>query len=93
MAHLIWGLAMGNLGRACRPGLRVHMLLPPLAVVHPECPLDSIVFPGNGHCYWLGAEKAEWLEAQRHCKEYGSGDLAFVSSPEIQSFLVSQVTR
>ncbi|XP_066496885.1 polycystin-1 isoform X2 [Tiliqua scincoides] len=65
----------------------------PGRVVHPVCPLDSVVFPGNGHCYWLGAEKAEWLEAQRHCKEYGNGNLAFVSSPDIQSFLVSRVTR
>uniref|UniRef100_A0A8C5RSS3 Polycystin 1, transient receptor potential channel interacting n=1 Tax=Laticauda laticaudata TaxID=8630 RepID=A0A8C5RSS3_LATLA len=63
------------------------------AVVVPGCPLDSVVFPGNRHCYWLGAEKAEWLEAQRLCQEHGSGSLAFVSSPEIQNFLVSSVTR
>uniref|UniRef100_A0A670JHV8 Polycystin 1, transient receptor potential channel interacting n=1 Tax=Podarcis muralis TaxID=64176 RepID=A0A670JHV8_PODMU len=61
--------------------------------VQPVCPLDSVVFPGNSHCYWLVAEKAEWLEAQQHCWEYGNGTLAFVSSPQIQSFLVSRVTR
>ncbi|XP_007438791.3 polycystin-1, partial [Python bivittatus] len=65
----------------------------PGKVILPGCPLDSVVFPGNSHCYWLGAEKAEWLEAQRLCQEHGSGDLAFVSSPEIQNFLVSSVTR
>ncbi|XP_039205638.1 polycystin-1 isoform X2 [Crotalus tigris] len=62
-------------------------------VVLPGCPSDSVVFHGNSHCYWLGAEKAEWLEAQRLCQEHGSGSLAFVSSPEIQNFLVSSVTR
>uniref|UniRef100_A0A670YAW2 Polycystin 1, transient receptor potential channel interacting n=1 Tax=Pseudonaja textilis TaxID=8673 RepID=A0A670YAW2_PSETE len=65
----------------------------PGRVVIPGCPSDSVVFPGNRHCYWLGAEKAEWLEAQRLCQEHGSGSLAFVSSPEIQNFLVSSVTR
>ncbi|XP_063170897.1 polycystin-1 [Candoia aspera] len=65
----------------------------PGKAILPGCPLDSVVFPGNNHCYWLGAEKAEWLEAQRLCQEHGSGDLAFVSSPEIQNFLVSSVTR
>ncbi|XP_042293955.1 polycystin-1 [Sceloporus undulatus] len=62
-------------------------------VVYPACPVDSFAFPGNSHCYWLVAEKAEWKEAQRHCQKYGNGDLAFVSSPEIQNFLVSHVTR
>ncbi|XP_044308534.1 polycystin-1 isoform X2 [Varanus komodoensis] len=65
----------------------------PGKAVHPTCPADGVVFPGNSHCYWLGAEKAEWQEAQRHCRELGGGALAFVSSPEIQSFLVSHVTR
>lgn len=74
-------------------GLKVYAWLLPTAVVHPECPLESVIFSGNGHCYWLGSEKAEWLEAQKHCKEYGNGNLAFVSSPDIQSFLVSRVTR
>ncbi|NWR90348.1 PKD1 protein, partial [Furnarius figulus] len=61
--------------------------------VHPMCPPDGLVFPGNNHCYQLVVEKAEWLEAQRHCQEHGNGDLAFVSSPEIQSFLVAHVIR
>ncbi|XP_067162069.1 polycystin-1 [Apteryx mantelli] len=61
--------------------------------VHPMCPLDGLVFPGNNHCYQLVVEKAEWLEAQQHCQEHGNGDLAFVSSPEIQSFLVAHVIR
>uniref|UniRef100_A0A8B9P7V4 Polycystin 1, transient receptor potential channel interacting n=1 Tax=Apteryx owenii TaxID=8824 RepID=A0A8B9P7V4_APTOW len=61
--------------------------------VHPMCPLDGLVFPGNNHCYQLVVEKAEWLEAQQHCQEHGNGELAFVSSPEIQSFLVAHVIR
>uniref|UniRef100_A0A8D0H915 Polycystin 1, transient receptor potential channel interacting n=1 Tax=Sphenodon punctatus TaxID=8508 RepID=A0A8D0H915_SPHPU len=65
----------------------------PDEVVHPMCPTDGVVFLGNNHCYQLVAEKAGWLEAQQRCQEYGNGDLAFVSSPEIQSFLVSRVTR
>ncbi|NXA38308.1 PKD1 protein, partial [Eudromia elegans] len=61
--------------------------------VDPLCPADSLVFPGNNHCYQLVVEKAEWLEAQQHCREHGDGELAFVSSPEIQSFLVARVIR
>ncbi|NWJ08704.1 PKD1 protein, partial [Crypturellus undulatus] len=61
--------------------------------VHPLCPPGGLVFPGNNHCYQLVVEKAEWLEAQRHCQEHGDGELAFVSSPEIQSFLVARVIR
>ncbi|XP_064529477.1 polycystin-1 isoform X2 [Pseudopipra pipra] len=61
--------------------------------VHPMCPPDGLVFPGNNHCYQLVVEKAEWLEAQRHCQEHDNGELAFVSSPEIQSFLVARVIR
>ncbi|XP_027753038.1 polycystin-1 isoform X2 [Empidonax traillii] len=65
----------------------------PGRAVHPMCPSDGLVFPGNNHCYQLVVEKAEWLEAQRHCQEHGNGELAFVSSPEIQSFLVAHVIR
>ncbi|NWU09198.1 PKD1 protein, partial [Cephalopterus ornatus] len=65
----------------------------PGRAVHPMCPPDGLVFPGNNHCYQLVVEKAEWLEAQRHCQEHGNGELAFVSSPEIQSFLVAHVIR
>uniref|UniRef100_A0A8D0FRZ2 Polycystin 1, transient receptor potential channel interacting n=1 Tax=Strix occidentalis caurina TaxID=311401 RepID=A0A8D0FRZ2_STROC len=61
--------------------------------VHPLCPPDGLVFLGNNHCYQLVVEKAEWLEAQQHCQEHGNGELAFVSSPEIQSFLVAHVIR
>nr|XP_031362035.1 polycystin-1 [Lonchura striata domestica] len=64
-----------------------------LGRVHPMCPPEGLVFPGNNHCYQLVVEKAEWLEAQRHCQELGNGDLAFVSSPDIQSFLVAHVIR
>ncbi|XP_072455619.1 polycystin-1 isoform X2 [Notamacropus eugenii] len=65
----------------------------PARVVHPLCPSDTEIFPGNGHCYRLVVEKASWLQAQRHCQAWGRGDLAIVGSPEIQHFLVSQVTR
>jgi len=68
-------------------------ILLPRAAVHPMCPHDGLVFPGNNHCYQLVVEKAEWLEAQQHCQEHGNGELAFVSSPEIQSFLVTHVIR
>ncbi|KAM7038825.1 polycystin-1 [Acridotheres tristis] len=61
--------------------------------VHPMCPPEGLVFPGNNHCYQLVVEKAEWLEAQWHCQELGNGDLAFVSSPDIQNFLVAHVIR
>uniref|UniRef100_A0A8V5G5U3 Uncharacterized protein n=1 Tax=Melopsittacus undulatus TaxID=13146 RepID=A0A8V5G5U3_MELUD len=61
--------------------------------VHPMCPTDGLVFPGNNHCYQLVVEKATWLEAQQHCQEHGNGELASVSSPEIQSFLVAHVIR
>lgn len=57
------------------------------------CPPDGLVFPGNNHCYQLVVEKAEWLEAQQHCQEHDNGELAFVSSPEIQNFLVAHVIR
>lgn len=57
------------------------------------CPPDGLVFPGNNHCYQLVVEKAEWLEAQQHCQKHGNGELAFVSSPEIQSFFVAHVIR
>ncbi|XP_031801695.1 polycystin-1 isoform X1 [Sarcophilus harrisii] len=65
----------------------------PARVVHPLCPSNTDIFPGNGHCYRLVVEKASWLQAQRHCQAWGGGDLAIVGSPEIQHFLVSQVTR
>uniref|UniRef100_A0A4X2KWQ0 Polycystin 1, transient receptor potential channel interacting n=1 Tax=Vombatus ursinus TaxID=29139 RepID=A0A4X2KWQ0_VOMUR len=65
----------------------------PAQVVHPLCPSSTEIFPGNGHCYRLVVEKASWLQAQRHCQAWGGGDLAIVGSPEIQHFLVSQVTR
>ncbi|EMP36912.1 Polycystin-1 [Chelonia mydas] len=65
----------------------------PGKVIHPMCPSDGLVFPGNNHCYQLVVEKAQWLEAQQHCQVHGDGELAFVSSPEIKSFLVSHVTR
>ncbi|XP_039346814.1 polycystin-1 isoform X1 [Mauremys reevesii] len=65
----------------------------PGKVVHPMCPSDGLVFPGNNHCYQLVVEKAQWLEAQQHCQVHGDGELAFVSSPEMKSFLVSHVIR
>uniref|UniRef100_K7FII1 Polycystin 1, transient receptor potential channel interacting n=1 Tax=Pelodiscus sinensis TaxID=13735 RepID=K7FII1_PELSI len=62
-------------------------------VVHPMCPPDGLVFPGNRHCYRLVVEKAPWLEAQQHCQDRGDGALASVSSPEIQRFLVAHIIR
>lgn len=63
------------------------------AVVHPLCPSDTVIFPGNGHCYRLVAEKAAWLQAQEQCRAWAGAALAMVDSPAIQHFLVSQVTR
>ncbi|XP_076998268.1 polycystin-1 isoform X2 [Tamandua tetradactyla] len=65
----------------------------PAQVVHPLCPLDTEVFPGNGHCYRLVAEKAAWLQAQEQCRAWAGAALAMVDSPAVQHFLVSQVTR
>ncbi|XP_021106967.1 polycystin-1 isoform X8 [Heterocephalus glaber] len=65
----------------------------PVQVVHPLCPSDTEIFPGNGHCYRLVAEKAPWLQAQEQCRAWAGAALAMVDSPAIQHFLVSQVTR
>lgn len=62
-------------------------------VVHPLCPSDTKIFPDNGHCYRLVAEKAPWLQAQEHCRTWAGAALAMVDSPAIQRFLVSKVTR
>lgn len=62
-------------------------------VVHPLCPSDTVIFPGNGHCYRLVAEKAAWLQAQEQCQAWAGAALAMVDSPAVQRFLVSQVTR
>nr|XP_045017588.1 polycystin-1 isoform X2 [Jaculus jaculus] len=65
----------------------------PTQVVHPFCHADTEIFPGNGHCYRLVAEKAPWLQAQEQCGTWAGAALAMVDSPAIQHFLVSQVTR
>lgn len=65
----------------------------PAQVVHPLCPSDTEIFPGNGHCYRLVAEKAPWLQAQEQCRTWAGAALAMVDSPAIQHFLVSKVTR
>ncbi|NXU35698.1 PKD1 protein, partial [Drymodes brunneopygia] len=84
----------GGTGLAVLYGITAEMGRGELGrAVHPMCPPEGLVFPGNNHCYQLVVEKAEWLEAQRHCQELGNGDLAFVSSPDIQSFLVAHVIR
>ncbi|XP_019504061.1 PREDICTED: polycystin-1 isoform X1 [Hipposideros armiger] len=62
-------------------------------VVHPLCPSDTEVFPGNGHCYRLVAEKVAWLQAQEQCRAWAGAALAMVDSPAVQHFLVSRVTR
>lgn len=62
-------------------------------MVHPLCPSDTEIFPGNGHCYRLVAEKAAWLQAQEQCQTWAGAALAMVDSPAIQHFLVSRVTR
>ncbi|XP_031303446.2 polycystin-1 isoform X1 [Camelus dromedarius] len=65
----------------------------PAQVVHPLCPSDTEIFPGNGHCYRLVAEKAAWLQAQERCRAWAGAALAMVDSPAVQHFLVSRVTR
>ncbi|XP_047569926.1 polycystin-1 isoform X2 [Lutra lutra] len=65
----------------------------PARVVHPLCPPDTVIFPDNGHCYRLVAEKAAWLQAQERCRAWAGAALAMVDSPAVQRFLVSQVTR
>ncbi|XP_073504485.1 polycystin-1 isoform X2 [Phyllobates terribilis] len=61
--------------------------------VSPACPLGSLVFPDNNHCYQLVSEKADWFEAQKICQDLGNGDMAIVSSLELQIFLENRVTR
>ncbi|XP_058142615.1 polycystin-1 isoform X2 [Dasypus novemcinctus] len=65
----------------------------PARVVHPLCPSDTEIFPGNGRCYRLVAEKAAWQQAQEQCGAWAGAALAMVDSPAVQQFLVSQVTR
>lgn len=62
-------------------------------MVHPLCPSDTEIFPGNGHCYRLVVEKAAWLQAQEQCRAWAGAALAMVDSPAVQRFLVSRVTR
>ena len=63
------------------------------SVVHPLCPSDTEIFPGNGRCYRLVVEKAAWLQAQEQCRAWAGAALAMVDSPAVQHFLVSRVTR
>ncbi|XP_055265171.1 polycystin-1 isoform X2 [Moschus berezovskii] len=65
----------------------------PAQVVHPLCSSDTEIFPGNGHCYRLQAEKASWAQAQEQCRAWAGAALAMVDSPAVQHFLVSRVTR
>ncbi|XP_054445386.1 polycystin-1 isoform X1 [Pteronotus mesoamericanus] len=65
----------------------------PAQVVHPLCPSDTEIFPENGHCYRLVAEKAPWVQAQEQCRAWAGAALAMVDSPAVQHFLVSRVTR
>ncbi|XP_053413664.1 polycystin-1 isoform X4 [Nycticebus coucang] len=65
----------------------------PAQVVHPLCPSDTEIYPGNGHCYRLVVEKEAWLQAQEQCRIWAGAALAMVDSPALQHFLVSQVTR
>lgn len=61
--------------------------------VSPACPPGSVVYPSNNHCYQLISEKAGWFEAQKICQDWGNGgDMAVVSSLELQSFLKAHVT-
>nr|DBA19295.1 TPA: hypothetical protein GDO54_015156 [Pyxicephalus adspersus] len=60
--------------------------------VSPVCPPGSVVYPSNNHCYQLISEKAGWFEAQKTCQEWENGDMAVVSSLELQSFLKAHVT-
>nr|XP_033695516.1 polycystin-1 isoform X7 [Tursiops truncatus] len=68
-------------------------LLDSSCVVHPLCPSDTEIFPGNGRCYRLVVEKAAWLQAQEQCRAWAGAALAMVDSPAVQHFLVSHVTR
>ncbi|XP_056391560.1 polycystin-1 isoform X2 [Hyla sarda] len=61
-------------------------------IVSPACPLGSVVYPDNNNCYQLVSEKAGWYEAQKICKDLGNGDMAVVSSHELQRFLETRVT-
>ncbi|XP_063790969.1 polycystin-1 isoform X2 [Pseudophryne corroboree] len=60
--------------------------------VSPVCPVGCVVYPPNNHCYQLVSQKAAWFEAQRTCQDLGNGDMAIVSSYELQKFLETRVT-
>ncbi|XP_044160778.1 polycystin-1 isoform X2 [Bufo gargarizans] len=60
--------------------------------VSPACPPGSVVCPLNNHCYQLVVEKAGWFDAQKVCQDLGNGDMAVVSSHELQKFLETRVT-
>ncbi|KAM9305451.1 polycystin-1 [Gastrophryne carolinensis] len=60
--------------------------------VFPACPRGSVVYPENNHCYQMIKEKAGWFEAQKICQEWGNGDMAVVTSLELQHFLETRVT-
>ncbi|XP_075035423.1 polycystin-1 isoform X2 [Mixophyes fleayi] len=62
------------------------------AAVSPACPVGCVVYPHNNHCYQLVSKKAAWFEAQKTCQDLGNGDMAVVSSDELQKFLETQVT-
>lgn len=89
------GACPGHVGWADRLGwAHADACLCPLPpVVHPLCPSDTEIFPGNGHCYSLRAEKASWAQAQEQCRAWAGAALAMVDSPAVQHFLVSRVTR
>ncbi|XP_068100439.1 polycystin-1 isoform X2 [Hyperolius riggenbachi] len=62
------------------------------SAVSPICPPGSVVYPDNNHCYQLIPEKTGWFEAQNTCQKLGNGDMAVVSSHELQKFLETNVT-
>uniref|UniRef100_W5MXP6 Polycystin-1-like n=1 Tax=Lepisosteus oculatus TaxID=7918 RepID=W5MXP6_LEPOC len=55
--------------------------------VHSICPRGSRIHLTNMHCYWLVQTQESWQDARRTCQQTTGGDLAVVSSADIQSFL------
>ncbi|MBN3314946.1 PKD1 protein, partial [Atractosteus spatula] len=55
--------------------------------VHSICPRGSRIHLINMHCYWLVQTQESWQDARRTCQQTTGGDLAIVSSADIQSFL------
>ncbi|KYO31114.1 hypothetical protein Y1Q_0016466 [Alligator mississippiensis] len=52
-----------------------------------SCPRGGRIHLPSLNCYWLSQAKETWQDARQLCQAMPGGDLAIVSSQEVQSFL------